>query len=130
MLYPLILLLHIGAACITIGLAAYALYVLWQGKSASYRTSALTLGFVAAFQVFSGTVLAVLSPELSAVYLSTHIAAYIGACMFIEALLFVRMSIRQAQDKQNIALTFPTKLAASPVLASLVLFVGAFAAGL
>ena len=130
MFYPVILALHILAACITIGLAAYAVYTLWQDRNTAYRSLALAIGAVAAFEVFTGTALAVLSPELSAVYLSTHIAAYIGACMFIEALLFVRMSIRQAQDKQNIALTFPTKLAASPVLASLVFFVGAFAAGL
>ena len=121
MLYPLVLLLHIGAACITIGLAAYALYVLWQGKSTSYRACALGLGLVAAFQVFTGTMLAVLSPELSAVYLSTHIAVYVGACLIVETFLFVRM--------QRVTLVFPLKLAASPVLASLVFFVGAFAAG-
>ena len=122
MLYPLILLLHIGAACITIGLAAYAVYTLWQDRNTAYRSLALAIGAVAAFEVFTGTALAVLSPEISALYLSTHIVAYVGACLVIEAFLFVRM--------QRVTLVFPLKLAASPVLASLVFFVGAFAAGL
>jgi hypothetical protein len=82
---------------------------------------ALALGTVTAFEVFTGTTLAVFSPDISALYLTTHIAVYIGACLVVEAFLFMRM--------QKIALAFPTNLAASPVLASLVLFVAALQSG-
>ncbi len=121
MLYPTILALHILAACVTIGIGAYAFYALTRSKDATYRTLALALGSVAGFEVISGTTLAVLSLDISAVYLSTHILAYVGVCFFIETLLFVRM--------RKLFLPFPTQLAASPVLASLTLFVVAISYG-
>jgi hypothetical protein len=121
MLYPFVLALHILIACGTIGVAVWALLALWKGREASYRACALALGLVAAAEVFTGTALALLSPELSAAALAAHIAEYLGACLAIEAIIFIRM--------QKISLAFPFSSVASPVLASVILFAAAVGGG-
>lgn len=121
MLYTAILVSHIAAACATGAVGAYALYALVRGKSGSYRLLALMIAYIAGFEVASGTLLAVISPDVTAAYLASHIALYLGACFVIELLLFVRM--RKALPRAPIA------LAASPVCASLVLFVAALSYG-
>ena len=121
MLYTGILAFHIIAACTTGFVLVAALYIAWRGLSTMYSRLALVLGSIAAFEVATGTLLAVLSPTLSAVALSAHIAAYLGVCLAVEVLLFVKM--------QKIALHFPVIATASPVLASTLLFVAAISYG-
>lgn len=119
MLHAVILGSHIIAACITGVIIFYALYIAARGTATLYRNAALSLGFVAAFEVLSGTVLALISPELSAASLGLHIALYIGVCIIVESILFMRMSIR----------LFPLRATATPVCASLLLFVAAVSYG-
>ncbi len=121
MAYSGILVLHILAAVATMAVIGYGLVALLYKRDAVYKRTVLGLGFIAAFQVFSGTLLAVLSPELSAAALTLHIVAYLGVCLGTEALLFMRM--------YNLSLAFPLRLAASPVLASVTLFVAAISYG-
>lgn len=121
MMYAIVLGLHLTAAAATGLTIAYALYALARRMDAAYRLSALLLGSVAAFEVLSGTALAVLSPSLSAVALSAHIFEYLGVCLVVEAVLFIRM--------QKVSLVFPMRLVVSPVLASVALFVAAIHGG-
>ena len=121
MIYQAVLILHILAAVVSGVVALYTLYVLRFSVDQLYKTCALALGFISAFEVFSGTVLAVLSPELSAAALSLHISLYLGACFFLEAFLFIRM--------QKAILAFPLTLTVSPVFLSICLFVAAIGGG-
>lgn len=121
-MYASVLFLHILAACATVAAGVWALYVVAVSQESWYRRTALAIGCIAAFEVFSGTVLAVLSPELSAAALSLHIAVYLGVCAALEALLFVRM--------KNISPVFPVAAVVSPVFASVCLFVAVASYGL
>jgi hypothetical protein len=122
MMYLFVLVLHISIACLTGGIIAYTSFALWKRMDASYRACALVLGYIAALEVLTGTALAFLSPALSAGALSLHIFEYLGACLFVEALIFARM--------QKGSLPFPAGLAASPVLLSIVAFVAAIHSGM
>lgn len=115
-MYALILSGHVIAAIATIVLVAYALYIVVRGNSAQYRFSALALAGVASFEVISGTVLTLLSPELTALSLVPHIVSYLGICIAVEMLLFMRM-------KEN-SMVFPFAVTASPML------IGTFVFGL
>lgn len=121
MIYALVLALHIIAAFATGVVIAYALYALWRTKATSYRLCVLSLGFIAALQVFTGTVLALLSPTLLAASLSIHIFEYLGVCFVVELLLFVRM--------QKMRIVFPIRSVSSPVVASVLLFAAAISYG-
>jgi hypothetical protein len=91
MWYSALLLAHIVAALATVGLIIYILYILARAREERYRVSALALGFLAGFGVASGTLLALLSPKVSAAGLVSHIALYMGACLAAELLLMHRM---------------------------------------
>lgn len=121
MVYVFILALHLLTACVTACVMAYAIFALWRGREASYRACAIVLGLIAALEVGTGTALALLSPVLSASALALHIFEYLGVCLAVEALIFVRM--------QKMSLVFPLSFAASPVLASVVFFIAALGAG-
>ncbi len=121
MTYSIVLGFHLAAAAVTGIVILFAMYSLFREMSAYYRAAALALGFIAAFEVLSGTALAILSPQLSAAALSLHIVEYLGVCAIAESLLFARM--------QKLSLAFPLRLAASPVLASVALFVAAISFG-
>ena len=121
MTYLVVLALHLAAALVTGLVIVYALFALWRQKSDSYRLCALLLGSIAGFEVLSGTVLAIVSPTFSASALSIHIFEYLGVCLVAEWLLFARM--------RKVSLAFPLAAAASPVLASIALFVAAISFG-
>ncbi|HVV39249.1 MAG TPA: hypothetical protein VHD31_02885 [Candidatus Paceibacterota bacterium] len=114
MTYVITLGLHLATAALTGAVILYALYAVLRGHVQMYRSIALALAGVAAFEVFSGTVLAITSPDLSATALSLHILEYLGVCAVVEAALFAKM--------RNIALVYPTRLVLSPVIASVALF--------
>ncbi|HYF13087.1 MAG TPA: hypothetical protein VD928_02210 [Candidatus Paceibacterota bacterium] len=121
MFYALILASHISVAVITGIVILFALYAIARGKSHVYRNTALTLALVAALQVISGTLLALLSPDVTAASLSAHIAVYLGVCVIVEALLFIRM--------RNISLNFPVGLSVFPVMLSVIVFITAIVRG-
>jgi len=121
MTYALVLALHLTAAAVTGVVLLSTLFVLWRHNSTLYRLCALVLGSVAAFEILSGTVLAIVSPQLSAAGLSVHIAEYLGVCAIAEAMLFARM--------HRASLAFPLAAAASPVIASILLFAAALSLG-
>ncbi len=122
MVYGVVLVLHIIASVLTGVAIAYVLYNTARGKSANYRASALALGSIAGFQIFSGTILTVLSPELTAASLVPHMALYLGVCLAVEALLFIRA--------KNISLVLPLGRSLSPMFASVVIFAAAVSYGL
>jgi|SRR3989344_5248456 len=113
--YATILLLHILGLFVTVGVGVYALYAVALSKSEQYRQCALLLGFIAAFEVFTGTALALLSAELSAAALGLHVALYLGACLGVELLLFARI--------KKMSGIFPVGATLSPVFASLCFFI-------
>ena len=121
MTYSIILALHLTAAAVTGVIIFFALFAVLRGKSAWYKTAALALGSIAAFEVFSGTLLAIVSPTISATSLSLHIFEYLGVCLAVEALLFVRM--------KKVSLTFPLQAASLPALVSVLLFFAAISYG-
>ncbi|HWB33988.1 MAG TPA: hypothetical protein VG753_01535 [Candidatus Paceibacterota bacterium] len=122
MAYSIVLLLHLAAAAATGAVALYIWYAFWAGEAAAYRVCALYLGSIAAFEVASGTLLAALSPQLSALGLASHIVIYVGICAMLEVLLYFKM--KQA------SLRFPLMRSAAPVLGSLCVFGIVLAAGL
>ncbi|MDB5225486.1 MAG: hypothetical protein JWL87_438 [Candidatus Adlerbacteria bacterium] len=111
MLYQAILALHLLATIATLVAIGYALYSVVRKREDSYARAALWLGGIAAFEVLTGTALAVLSPTLLASSLVMHIALYLGVCVGVEALVFARM--------KQVSRLLPVEVAASPVLASL-----------
>ena len=64
MIYQSILLAHLIGACATALAILYTLFVLHKRTAKLYRALALSLSGLAAFEVASGTALAVLSAEL------------------------------------------------------------------
>ena len=91
MLYITLLVLHLSAAAITGAIIAFSFYVMGRSLRGLYRTCALALGTIAAFEVVSGVLLAVASPNLSATSLSAHMALYLGVCLTVETFLYIRM---------------------------------------
>jgi hypothetical protein len=120
MLYTLVLVSHLLAAVVSIGLGAFALYAVARSQSAWYQPLALSIGFVAGFEVVSGTTLALLSADLAAAALSLHIAIYLGACLMVELLLFYKM----ATPRLRLA-----EISLSPMFVSLGIFVAAVSQG-
>lgn len=117
MAYSLILTVHIFGALLTGIVASYSGVVLWQRTNERYATCALTLGMLAAFEIFSGSVLSIVSSAVSAASLCANIALYLSLVTSLELLLFIRMK------KTSIA--FPLAQTLAPVVASLLLFLGA-----
>ena len=115
----LTLFLHLAVALLTGCIIACSLSALILKTEGWYRNLALSLGIVASLQILSGTLLALLSPSLSAASLSLHIGEYLGICLVMETLLFIHM--------RKISLPFPTLASASPVFVSLLLFSAALA---
>lgn len=112
-MYSALLSLHIIGALFSAVLATFAVLVALTGRDGWYKTLSLGIGVLAAFEVSTGTVLAVLSPEVSALSICANVALYIAAAASIQALLFMRM--------RRITLPFPAFRALSPLGASMVL---------
>src|SRR3989338_11169244 len=115
--YSIILAVHIAGACITALVGAYALAMLWRREEGKYSLSASVLGFVAGFEVVTGTLLSVLSLQVTALSLCANIAAYLAIVLFLEAALFVRM--------KKISIRFPAASVFSPIAASFLGMAGA-----
>ncbi len=122
MVYTVLLTAHIAGGVATGIVASYAGIALWQGMNASYRKCALVLSALAVFEVVSGTVLALLSVQLTAQALCTNIGLYLAGVSLVETLLFIRM--------KKVSLVFPVGRTLMPVAASLVFLVAAVSYGL
>jgi hypothetical protein len=121
MIYGALLGIHLFGAALT-GLAiVYALIVMARGQTTHYRNVALFLGGLSAFEIATGTTLAILSSQVTAVSLCHNIALYLTACFVTEALLYVRV-----QQSKGI---FPTLMSATPTLATLCFFMAAISFG-
>jgi hypothetical protein len=121
MIYASVLAAHLLTAAVTGVVIFFGLFAAIRSKSGWYKNLALALGFVAALEVMTGTVLAFVSPNISAFSLTLHIGEYLGVCVAVEAILFARMKAGM--------LAFPLKAAASPVVASILVFAAAIAYG-
>lgn len=121
MLYEIIFVLHILGALLTGVIGSYAIVQLWNKSSENYRLTALVLGGVASFEILTGTVLSVLSIQISAASLCGRIFLYLALVGIIESILFARMN--------KIAIRIPVTQIFSPLVASLTLYLTALGHG-
>lgn len=121
MVYDIFLIVHVIGACITGAMAAYASVAMWNGFADKYKLCATILGGLAAFEVFSGTALSILSLQVSAASLCSRIFLYLTIVAVVEVLLFMKM--------KKGSVVFPLVPALSPVVASLALFSSAIILG-
>ena len=121
-MYSILLVVHIAGACVTAIVGAYAVAMLWRREEGKYSLSASVLGAIAGFEVVTGTLLSVLSLQVTALSLCANIIAYLSIVLFLEAVLFVRM--------KKISIRFPAGVALSPIVASLLGMAGAIGYGL
>ena len=117
MVYGIVLAVHIAGACVTALIGAYAVAMLWQREEGKYSLCASVLGFVAGFEVVTGTLLSVLSLQVTALSLCANMVVYLSIVLFLEAALFVRM--------KKISIRFPAASVFSPIAASLLGMAGA-----
>jgi hypothetical protein len=93
MIYGITLIAHISLAVFTGALILYILAAVSLSQAHAYRKLAEVLGMVAGAQVLTGTMLAVLSPTLSAAALSAHVFAYLSVCGVVEGFLLYKMRV-------------------------------------
>jgi hypothetical protein len=121
MIYSLALVVHILGACVTGVTAAYALIVMWQDQDTSYRRTAIVLGSLGGFEVATGTLLSVISSQITSISLCANIFIYLSVVFFFESLLLLKMN--------KVSMSFPIIRALSPIAASLSLLLTAIAYG-
>ncbi len=121
MTYIFFFVLHIAGGCVTLGVAVYAAFGMWRARVEQYRTLAIGLGMLAAFEIVTGALLSIVSIDISAATLCNRIVLYLTFVFCVELMLLVRI--------KNASLTFPTELALSPIAASLAVFAGVLALG-
>lgn len=90
-LYTLFLSAHILGALTTLLLSGLAVFALTKKQSQHYQFSAYALAFAAVFQTLTGAMLAVLSPEITALSLCDNLAFYITPIAVLELMLISRM---------------------------------------
>lgn len=91
MIYTAVLSLHIAGAIATAIVGFWALYAVWYMTSGSYRQLALSLGVLAAFETASGTLLSILSAEITAAHVCQQVILYLSLVGIVECLLFARL---------------------------------------
>ena len=111
MVYGVLLIVHIVGACVTGITAAYAGVIMWQKQDSSYRTTSIVLGALGGFEVLTGTLLSVISSQITSISLCANIIAYLSVVLFVEILLFLRM--------RKISMLFPIAAALSPIATGL-----------
>ncbi len=114
MAYGITLLLHIALAMFTGALVLYILSAISLKHQSSYSLLAQLLAAVMGMQIVSGTVLAILSPTLTAAALSFHVIVYLSICSAVECLLLVKMG----KEHQ----LFPAFRVAAPACLSVFMF--------
>jgi hypothetical protein len=91
MTYGIVLLIHILLAVTAGALILYILAAVSLNHSSSYTFLAKILAAATSAQIVSGTVLAVMSPTLTAASLSAHIFLFLSICGAVEGLLMYKM---------------------------------------
>jgi hypothetical protein len=120
-MYESFLVIHLAGASATVCVGAYALVALWNHCADKYNFVAKVLGVLAGFEVLTGTMLAVLSPQVSASLLCSRILLYLFLVVVVETLLFVRM--------RKISMVSPIATVFAPIIASFAAFLTAVAHG-
>ena len=121
MSYSLFFALHIAGAGATGVVALYSIYMLWNNVASALQMSAIVLGFLAGFQVLTGTILSVISLQISAASICSRVFVYLTVVALVEVMLFSRM--------KKISIPFPFEATLSPVAGSLALLGSALALG-
>ena len=121
MLYNILLSLHVAGGCVSGIVALYCAYVLLTNKENAYRRLAITLGFLAGFELLTGALLSIVSIQLSAAAVCQRIVLYLALFIILEAILFIRM--------RKTSYPFPVRAAVSPVAAGFTLLLGSLALG-
>ncbi len=121
-MYAAILIVHIGGAVATAGIALYACVAMVRRDDAVYRTVALVLAAIASFEVVTGTALAVMSAHVTVASVCGNIALYVAAVACVEVILFMRM--------RGSIVRFPLAQTVSPIVASGVLLLSGLVLGL
>lgn len=106
-MFSAVLIMHIAGAIATGIIAVYACTMMVLGRDTAYRMTAQLLAALAAFEVFTGIGLAVLSPEISVISVCGNIALYLAIVAALEVLLFLRMP--------NGVVRFPIVQTVSPI---------------
>lgn len=117
-LYATILALHIAGAFTSLLALLGALVLLVRGTAPTRRTLAAALSWLVAFEVVTGSLLAILSPEVTALSLCDNFALYAGVSLLCIGAL-----------KYGDAIPLRAIRGMHASLASLALFVGVIAAG-
>ncbi len=91
MLYSVVLATHIFAACVTVVVVGGSLYSIVRRAADFYKPLGLALAAIAFIETVSGGLLTALNPELSVLKVGLHLLAYLGVCLVVEGLLFVRV---------------------------------------
>jgi hypothetical protein len=121
MIYSSLLLIHILGACLTGIVAAFAGVIMWQRRDSSYRSTSIALGALGGFEVLTGTLLSVISSQITSISLCENIITYLFVVLFVEILLFMRM--------RKVSMLFPIIKALSPIATGLILLLAAIAYG-
>ncbi len=90
-LYALLLSSHILGALATFVLGGFVIFALTKKQTEHYQLSAYALAFAAVFQTLTGAMLAVLSPEITALSLCDNLAFYITPIALLELVLISRL---------------------------------------
>ena len=114
MISAIFLTLHIAGAIVTLIIASYSTIVLWNTFHARYRACASILGALAGFEVITGVMLSIISPQITAFSLCKNIVLYLSLVVILEIILCIRM--------RKTLLTFPWARVLSPILTSLFAF--------
>lgn len=120
-MFTAILTAHIIGALLTALVALYACVAIVARQEVLYRAVATSLGALAAFEVVTGTLLAVISPSITAVSVCGNIAIYLAVVGLVLSLVYIR--IRQVAQR------FPVANTLAPVGASIALITLALALG-
>ena len=121
MIYSVLLAFHLIGAGATGLMGAYSIFNIGNGFTQRLKNNALVLGVLAAFEIVTGTVLSVVSLQVSALSICGRVVVYLSFVAIIEVVLFSRM--------QKVSLKFPAREVVSPVASSLLLLLSAIAYG-
>ena len=117
-MYESMLVAHLIGACATALAVLCTLFALHKRSVSLYRTCAVTLGTLAAFEIASGTALAVVSTELTVAMVCNRIAIYLVVVLCTLAMLFYRMKKSDIEFPAGITLTPVSTSLASLFLAA------------
>ena len=117
-MYESMLVVHLIGACATALAVLCTLFALHKRSASLYRTCAMALSSLAAFEIASGTALAVLSTELTVEMVCNRIAIYLVVVLGTLAMLFYRMKKSDIKFSAGITLAPVSTSLASLFLAA------------